>query len=105
MIEKALQLIDIVIQNSQQLTGAASLEITHLQMLEMVIGFDSEFVLDGLGQIAPEQAIEIFKQRFGTPNHKGKECQHRQLGWHRLGSELGQPRILLFDHHIDGQTN
>ena len=105
MVEKALQLVDVVVEDGQQLATAARLEKGHLQPLQVVVTLQTQFVLHRLGQVAPKQAIKILKQRFGGPDHKRKPCQQGQLGGHRLQAEGGQPGGVPLHHHVHGQAD
>ena len=60
-IQKSLQLVDVIIQNGHQTTGAAVFKIGQFQVLHVAIGVNSQFVLQILGQIAPFQRVGILK--------------------------------------------
>ena len=104
-VEEALQLVDVVIEHGHQPAGATGLEIGHLQVLEVVVGPNPELVLHGLGQVAPEQLVEVFEQGFGAPDHKREHRQHAQLARHRAHAKGRQPGVLLLHHHIHRQAD
>ena len=62
MIEKALELVDVVVQDRQQAAAAACFKEAHLQLLQMVVGLQAQFVLHRLRQVAPEQGVEVLEQ-------------------------------------------
>ena len=71
----------------------------------MVVGLDAQLVLHGLGQVAPEQLVEVFEQGFGAPDPKGEHRQHPQLAGHRGDAKGRQPGVLLLHHHIHRQAD
>ena len=105
MVEEPFQLVDVIVQHGEQSTGAVPLEEIHLQLLEMVVGLQPQAVLRALGQIAPEDSVEVFEQRFRCPHQKGQHCQRDQLAGHRGGAQLGEPGSVLFHHHVNGQSD
>ena len=74
-------------------------------MLEMVVGLNPQLVLHGLGQVAPEQLVEVFEQGFGAPDHKREHRQYPQLARHRTDAKGGQPGVLLLHDHIHRQAD
>ena len=71
----------------------------------MLIGLQPQAVLGRLGQVAPEDVVQVLEQRFSTPDHKGEQGQHPQLLGHRRNAEIGQNRLLAAHHHIHRQTD
>ena len=58
-------------------------------------------MLQILREIAPDQTMQVFKQRFADPHHHGKTDQHPEL-MHRIGNaQARQKRFALVDYHID----
>ena len=45
----------------------------------MVVSLETQPVLGGLGQVAPEHVVEIFEQRFRSPDQKGEQRQQPEL--------------------------
>ena len=105
MVEEALQLVDVVVQHRHQPATAAQLKKAHLQLLEVVVGLKSQLVLQPLGQVAPEQPLQVFEARLGAPDHKGEHRQQPQLAGHGGGAKAGQPGGVLLDHHIHRQAD
>ena len=105
MVKKPFQLVDVVIEDSHQLAGTAAFKEGHLQVLKMVVGLNPQFVLHRLGQVAPEQAVEIFEQGFGAPDQERDNRQQGQLAGHRGVAQLGEPGGLLTGDHIDSQSD
>ena len=105
VIEKAFELVDVVVENGQQTASAVALKKIHLQLLEMVVGLKTKAVLCGLGQIAPQHPVEIFEQGFSCPDDEGQACQHGELGWHGGGPQLGEPGRVLLNDHIHRKAN
>ena len=105
LIEKALELVDVVVEDRHQAAGAALLKEGHLQLLEVAIGLLAQLMLNGLGQVAPEQGVEIFKERLRAPNSKGEHGQHAQLAGHRAHTPSREPGGVLLHHHIHGQAD
>ena len=91
VVQKSLKLIDVIVEHREQPSAAVVFEEVHLQFLEMVIGLKTQAVLSALGEVAPEQAIEIFKKGFSRPDQERQHCQHDQLTEHRGGAELSKP--------------
>ena len=104
-IEETLQLVDVVVQHGHQSTAAVLLEEGKFQLLEMVVGLQTQTMLRDLSQIAPEHVVEIFEQRFSRPDHKGKQGQHPELLGHGCQSKTRQHRLLTSHHHINRQTD
>ncbi len=71
----------------------------------MAVGLEPQLVLHGLRQVAPEQGVEVFEQRFSAPDHKGERCQHAELAGHRRDAKGRQPGGVLLHHHIHRQTD
>ena len=60
-IQKAFELIDVVIEHRHQATGAVLLEKGQLQLLQMVVSLEPQAVLGGLRQVAPEHVVEVLE--------------------------------------------
>ena len=91
VVQKSLKLIDVIVEHREQPSAAVVFEKVHLKFLEMVIGLKTQAVLSTLGEVAPEQAIEIFKKGFSRPDQERQHCQHDQLTEYRCGAELSKP--------------
>ena len=63
-IEKALQLVDVVIQYRHQTAGALILKVGHFQMLNVVIGVNAQIMLQGLRQVAASKSAEYSQIRI-----------------------------------------
>ena len=105
MVEEPLQLVDVIVQHGEQSPAAVPFKEIHLQLLEVVIGLQPQAVLRALGQIAPEDSVEVFEQRFRCPYQKGQHRQCDQLTGHRGDPQLGEPGGVLLHHHVDGQSD
>ena len=105
VVEEALQLVDVVVEDGEQPAAAAGLEEGHLQVLEMVVGLDAQFVLDRLGQVAPEEGIEVLEEGFGAPDQEREHRQHAQLPRHGGEAQSRQPGGALLHHHIHRQAD
>jgi len=60
-VEEALELVDVVVEDRQQRTGLAVLEVAQLELLHMAVGLDAQVVLDVLGEVAPQQAEHVLE--------------------------------------------
>ena len=67
-VQEALELVDVVVQDGQQAAGGAVFEVGQLEMLDVVVGVDAQFVLQGLRQVAPGDLIEILEERLEDPD-------------------------------------
>ena len=105
VVEEALQLVDVVVEHGHQPAAAARLKKAHLQFLEVVVGLQAQLVLHRLGQVAPEQPIEVLEQRLGAPDQERDHRQHGELGRHGGHAEAGQPGGVLLHHHVHSQTD
>ena len=61
VVEESLQLVDVVVENCEQPATAAGFKEAHFQLLQMAVGLQTQLVLHGLGQVAPQQGIEVFE--------------------------------------------
>ena len=91
MVEKTLELVDVVVEHSKQPTAAVLLEKSEFQLLQMVVGLKTQAVLRGLGQVAPENVVEVFEQGFGGPHHKREQSQSPELLHGRTEAKARQP--------------
>ena len=101
MVEEALELVDVVVEHGHQATAAAGLKEGHLQMLEVVVALKPQFVLHGLGEVAPEQGVEVLEQGFGAPDQERHDGENGELAWHRGHTKARQPGSIALHHHID----
>ena len=76
-------------QDRQQTTAAVPFKKGQLQLLQVVVRLKPQAVLRGLGKIAPEHVVEIFKKGLSCPDHKRDHSKTPQLLTH--GAET-QPR-------------
>ena len=56
----------------------------------MGVGLEPQAVLRGLSQVAPEDSVQVFEQRFGTPDHHREQSQHAELVRSAADAEAGQ---------------
>ena len=76
-IQEAFELVDVVVQDGQQAAGGAVFKVGQLEMLDVVVGVDAQFVLEGLRQVAPGDLIEILEQRFEDPDDDRQASQYQ----------------------------
>ena len=109
-VQKALHLVDVVVQNGHQIAGALGLKIRHIQALHMAVGVQAHSVLEVLRELAPFHLQQILKHRFTTPHQYVKERQRQQLLPGVADAQAhqhvpGQKALFAFDHHIHRRTN
>ena len=104
-IQKAFELIDVVIKHRHQATGTVLLEKGQLKLLQMVVSLEPQAVLGGLRQVAPEHVVEVLEQRLRRPDHKGEQGQKPQLLAGGPQTETRQHRLLTAQDHVQGQTD
>ncbi len=101
VVEEALELVDVVVENRHQPTGAAVLEVGHLERLHVGVGIDAQLVLDALGQPPPGQRVGILEHRLEHPDDQGDAGQHPQLALGIGPAEAGDERVLARDDDVD----
>ena len=69
-------------------------------MLNMIVGIDTQIMLDGLGEVAPSDLEEILEEGFEYPNKDRKPRDDEELGAGIFNTELGEERIFLRDDDI-----
>ena len=76
-VQEAFELVDIVVQDSHQAAASTVFEVGHFEMLDVVVGVDAQFVLQGLRQIAPGDLIEILEERLKDPDDDRQARQYQ----------------------------
>ena len=76
-VQEALELVDVVVQDGQQAAGGAVFEVGQLEMLDVVVGVDAQFVLQGLRQVAPGDLVEILEKRLEDPDDDRQASQYQ----------------------------
>ena len=104
-IEKAFQLVDVIVQHRHQAAAAVLLKKSQLQPLEVVVGLQPQTMLGCLGQVAPENVVQVLEQGLRRPDHKGEQRQHPQLLGDALDAEARQQGLLTTHHHIHSQAD
>ena len=99
-VQETFELIDIVVQNGKQTTRGAIFKISQFKMLDVVVGIDSQIVLDGLGEVAPSDLVEVLEGRFEDPDKDRQPREDEELGAGILNAEFGKERIFLRDDNI-----
>src|SRR5690606_14793464 len=104
-IKKTLQLVDVVVHGGHQLAGAAGLEKAHVELLGMLIGVLAQVRLQSLGEVAPEDLVEVLEQGFAGPDKKGEYGKDQDLFPGGFEAQRGDEALFLVDYHIDGDTD
>ena len=66
-VQKALELVDVIVEHRHQPARAAIFEVGHLHVLHVIVGVQTQVMLHGLGQIAPQDAVEVLEERLQAP--------------------------------------
>ena len=61
-VEEALELVDVVVEDRGQLARAARLEERHVLTLHLIVGVLPEIGLQILGEVAPQDQVEVLEQ-------------------------------------------
>ena len=101
LVKKALELVDVVVENGQEAAAEAGLEESHVQALEVSIPLDPQLVLHGLGKVAPEEGVEVFEEGFRAPHQERQNGKNSQLAWNGGHAETDQHGSVAVRHHID----
>ena len=104
-IQEALQLVDVVVHGSDQLAGAPGLEEGHVQALGVLVGIQAHVGLEALGEVAPQDLVEVLEQRLAGPDKEGQDRQNEYLLLGRGEAEARHEARLLVDHHVDGHAD
>ncbi len=104
-VEEKLELVDVVVEHGEQTARGAVFKVGEFEMLDVVVGVYAEVVLDGLGEVAPGDLIEVLEGGFEYPNSDGDAREDEELGARILNAEFGEERILLLNDDIDGGTD
>ena len=78
-IEKALQLVDVIVQYRHQAAGALIFKVRHFQVLHVIVSIDAQVMLQGLRQVAPVDALNIAEDRFQRPDDQRDEAENEEL--------------------------
>ena len=79
LVKKSFELVDVVVKNGKDVAFLSLIKPCHSLFLDMVERVQSQLMLNGLGQVSPEDSIEIFEQRFKPPYEEGKDGEQDQL--------------------------
>ena len=105
LIEKALQLVDVVVHYGHQTTRRLLRVPLHLEILDVGVSRHSQFMLRGLCQIAPQNSVEVLEHRLQHPDDHSDACEYVQLVVDVRVPHLGEERVLTGGNDIDGHTN
>ena len=104
-IQKALQLIDVVIQNRHQSAGAAIFKVGQVQILHVLIGLHTQFVLNRLRQIAPVHVLDKIERQFQHPDDQRQHGERDKLRFHIDDAKGSEERPLTPDDHVDSRAD
>ena len=105
LIEKALQLVDIVVHYRHQTARGLLRVPLHLEILDVSVGGHPQLVLRGLRQIAPQNGVEVLEHRLQHPDDHSDACEYVQLVVDVRVPHLSEERILSSGDDVDGHAN
>jgi len=62
-------------------------------------------MLDGLGEVAPSDLVEVLEEGFEYPNDDRESREDEELGAGIFNAEFGEERILLCNDNIDRRSD
>ena len=78
-VQKSLKLVDVVVENGKNVPFLPFVEPRHPLLLDVVKRVQPQFVLHGLGEVTPENTVEVFEQRLKSPYEEREDGQGNQL--------------------------
>jgi hypothetical protein len=100
-VEKALELVDIVVEHRHQSSGRAILEVREVEALEMVVDVAAELVLDRLREIPPENRVGVLENRLERPDDQRQTGEDQELIGGLGEPPAGKERILAAHDDVD----
>lgn len=104
-IEKALELVDVVVQDGDETTAAPILEVRHLQLLHVSVGLRAQLVLNRLRQVSPEHVVQVLEHRLTHPDEEGEGTEQHELRFDVVHAEPGERRLILPYHRVDSHAD
>ncbi len=105
VVEEALELVDVVVEDGEQLARAAIGVPGHAEALDVGVGVQPQLVLHGLSEVAPALLEEELEQALEPPHDHGQHGDHDQLGLGRGDPHRGQPAAVSLDDGVDGEAD